>query len=150
MIRIIAKYTMFTVPLLMVVMNPIPSYGNLEKARSQVGANDLDGASCTYEKYHDQNEPDTQARIFKLHCERIIKRIHRDALSRFIGEQVSALLDGNIDPGQVSVVALSGMIAVAHLLGFGGLRDLLLKGKNNRDGFGTCASDYMKKFHGYF
>jgi len=45
-------------------------------------------------------------------------------------------------------VTESGMVAVAHLLGVGGLRSFL-KGEDLADGNGTKASEYMDKFGGY-
>lgn len=45
-------------------------------------------------------------------------------------------------------ITLSGMVAVAHLLGPGGLKDFL-NGTNKKDGLGTEASEYAMKFSNY-
>lgn len=45
-------------------------------------------------------------------------------------------------------LTLSGMIAVAHLLGLGGLKNFL-DGDNDADGYGTKASEYAYRFSDY-
>jgi hypothetical protein len=46
-------------------------------------------------------------------------------------------------------ITISGCVAVAHLLGLGGLGRLLLHGNNGKDALGTSAIDYLTLFQGY-
>lgn len=93
---------------------------------------------------------DVQDRCFMEHVRMLLVWIESRNLHRYVGEQVSALVDGDLAPAADSVVSLSGMVAVAHLLGPGGLRDLLLMARNGADGYLTRASDYMHEFEGLF
>lgn len=95
-------------------------------------------------------DPVAQDTLFAEHVRRLLVWIESRNLHRYVGEQVSALVDGELDPSSDSVVSLSGMVAVAHLLGPGGLRDLLLMARNGADGYGTRVSDYMQLFEGIF
>ena len=91
-----------------------------------------------------------QDRLFRLHVADYLRRMKREGLDHFVGEQVSALLNGEIDPSADSVVTRSGMLAAAHLRGWGGLRALLYDAVDLHDGNGTHVSDYMRTFAGYF
>ena len=97
-----------------------------------------------------------QDRLFARHVADHLTWIKRRRLVRKVGEQVSALFvspfNGRslIDPADDVTITLSGMVAVLHLVGYGGLDDLV-RGKRDRvDGNGTSASDYLREFGGLF
>lgn len=87
-----------------------------------------------------------QDEAFRLHvrawCYYVSKR---PGLTRHIGKPLSDYSDDESG----DALTLSGMIGVVHLLGPGGLSGLL-KGDEGVDGYGTKASDYLKRFNGYF
>lgn len=92
----------------------------------------------------------TQDRIFAAHVHNHLRWIRRRKYERFVGEMTSALLEGELDPADDSVVSLSGMMAVCHLVGRRGLIKLLEKAIDKHDGNHTRASTYMKTLGGYF
>lgn len=43
----------------------------------------------------------------------------------------------------------SGLVAGAHLNGFGGIQELLFKGESSKDALGTSILEYIKRFSGF-
>lgn len=86
------------------------------------------------------NDRELQDKIFLNHTLQY-EAIFKSKYSKFIGQKF-------FHKGIEFTLTLSGMVAVAHLLGPGGLRDFL-NGKNNKDGLGTEASEYAMKFSNY-
>ena len=72
---------------------------------------------------------------------------HVARLAKIITERYEKYLD-SMSVGDAPVT-LSGCVAVAHLLGLGGVSDLLSSQIDRRDGLGTTATDYLREFAGY-
>ena len=89
---------------------------------------------------------DLQDETFRRHVRRLIRTITRYGLLDCVGDPLSDYLD---DYDGDCIVTLSGMVAVAHLLGPGGLRDTM-QGRARADGLGTTAAEYMEHFAGIF
>jgi len=80
--------------------------------------------------------PELQDEIFKNHIADLLKRAKQN-YGKYIGTTVNNIL-----------ITESGLVAGAHLKGFGGVNQFLA-GKDNSDAFGTQISEYIKKFGGY-
>jgi len=81
-----------------------------------------------------------QDEVASWHYNNHTANIKRTGLDRFIGQ---------IDPKSGAEITLSGMLAVAHLGGFGGLQKYLTdQSYTAKDELGTSLSKYMKKFSG--
>jgi hypothetical protein len=81
-----------------------------------------------------------QDEVASWHYNNHAANIKRTGLDRFIGQ---------IDPKSGAEITLSGMLAVAHLGGFGGLQKYLTdQSYTAKDELGTSLSKYMKKFSG--
>jgi hypothetical protein len=83
------------------------------------------------------NDPLLQEELFRKH----VKTFSQYALKKF-GEYINNEVSG-------IKVTLSGLIAGAHLLGWGGVKKFLTEGIDGKDGFGTKISEYIKKFADY-
>lgn len=77
-----------------------------------------------------------------LQDETFMRHVHRLEIS------VELILAGSVYVNEKQL-SLSGCIAVCHLLGPGGLEDLIYKGLDDKDANGTKASDYLSLFAGY-
>jgi len=105
-----------------------------------------------------------QDQLFVGHVLDLVRGIYRSQLDRYIGEMLSAVMANYLQtnrtitamtatpvrPAEDCAVTLSGMVAVCHLLGTGGLGELLWNRRDLADGFGTKASHYLKHFEGIF
>lgn len=105
-----------------------------------------------------------QDALFTGHVLDLVNWVYRSKLDSFIGEWLSAVMSNYLQknrsvpamtatpvrPSEDCVVTLSGMVAVCHLLGPGGLQELLWNRRDKTDGFGTKASHYLKHFEGIF
>ena len=81
-----------------------------------------------------------QEEVASWHYNNHADNIKKQGLDRFIGQ---------IDPKSGAEITLSGMLAVAHLGGFGGLQKYLTdQAYTAKDELGTSLSKYMKKFSG--
>ena len=83
------------------------------------------------------NDPQLQEELFKKH----VKTFAAYALKKF-----SDYLNNEVHGIKVT---LSGLVAGAHLLGWGGVKDFLLNGTVGKDGYGTKISEYIQKFSDY-
>ena len=90
-----------------------------------------------YSKEYFLNNPDFQDRIFKQHCQDLIKRI-KASLSDYLGKPING-----------TEITLSGLVAGAHLGGMGGISNYLKGLCDSNDAMGTKVSDYIKAFAGY-
>lgn len=91
-----------------------------------------------------------QDRLFERHCAEHLHWIIKKGFDRAAGEMTSALLEGRLEPSADSVVSMSGMLAVCHLVGRGGLSALVKYATDRTDGNDTPASHYMQHFGGIF
>lgn len=91
-----------------------------------------------------------QDSAFRRHVSWHLAHVEQRGLDCFVGEQLSALLGGALDPADDCVVSMSGIAAVCHLHGYGGFRALMMECKDLADANGTKASDYMREFGGIF
>lgn len=80
----------------------------------------------------------SQQRVEQWHAGDIMGRIRQTGLDRYVGQEINGV-----------PVTPEGMLAVAHLGGFGGLQRFLETGGqyNPSDAFGTSLADYLKS-HG--
>lgn len=95
------------------------------------------GTSFTKEQF--RTNPDLQRRVEKWHFDDINRRIDAGGLDDFIGKQVKGI-----------PITRSGMLAVAHLGGFHGMRKFLESGGeyDPADFKGTRLSTYLAKHSG--
>lgn len=91
----------------------------------------------------EQFTPEMQEKFFQVHINDIEARIHAAGLDKYIGARVTG--QGN---GITEVITLQGLIAGAHLGGFGGLVEYFKTGGSYdpADDHGTHISDYIVKF----
>lgn len=84
-------------------------------------------------------DEDMQVRVENWHMNDIMSRVSSSGLDRFIGTEINGV-----------EVTPSGMLAAAHLGGFGGLRRFLETGgrHNPSDANGTSLADYMRAHAG--
>lgn len=75
--------------------------------------------------------------VFHLHVQD-----HKNKIKSLFGQKFFQSVYFGVQPD------MSGSIGVAHLLGLGGLLDLL-KGVDGQDANGTKASEYLLKFRGF-
>lgn len=80
-------------------------------------------------------DPNMQQRVEQWHVQDIMSRAERDGLTRHIGQTING-----------TPVTPEGMLAVAHLGGYGGLSKFLSSGGqyNPSDAFGTSLADYLR------
>ena len=90
-----------------------------------------------YSQEYFLNNSDFQEKVFKEHCEDLIKVI-KAMFSIYLGQVIS-----NVE------ITLSGCVAGAHLAGIGGLGNFLTKAYDSSDAFGTKISDYIRDFADY-
>ena len=83
---------------------------------------------------------------------------HQDyAMSILLEKNITELQDiiNQIESGKLVVYAFgkpvtkSGILAGAHLAGYGGVKRYVHKNRNPRDAFGTSLEQYLYKFSGY-
>lgn len=82
------------------------------------------------------NNKELQDQIFDIHIKDLVNRIRKN-LSHYFGKIYRGIL-----------LTESGMVAGAHLVGYGGLKQWL-NGKVVKDGFGTDIEKYLKLFQDY-
>jgi hypothetical protein len=83
------------------------------------------------------NSAEVQDQLFFRHCTDLAGRINKEFGSEF-GKQKHGVM-----------ITLSGLIAGAHLLGIGGVRDFINNGENKKDGYNTSIKDYIQSFVGF-
>jgi len=107
----------------------------------KVGTTNYANSSFQWKKGYSQeyflNNPDFQDRIFREHCNNLMKQIKLKFLSYF-GKTINGIK-----------ITLSGCVAGAHLGGVGGLTAFIIFEYNDCDAFGTTIGDYIKEFGGY-
>ena len=83
------------------------------------------------------NSPELQDKVFEWHVKDYKKRIKKAGLDSYIGKTINGV-----------EVTEDGLVAVAHLGGFGGMRQFLkTNGKDDEaDSNGTSMTDYLRKF----
>ena len=83
------------------------------------------------------NNPELQDKVFNWHVKDYKKRIKKAGLDSYIGKTINGV-----------EVTEDGLVAVAHLGGFGGMRQFLkTNGKDDEaDSNGTSMTDYLRKF----
>lgn len=86
-----------------------------------------------------------QDKCFRKHMERHAAYVERKGWLRWIGTPVSVVAP-DVGPHSDSIITFWGMLGVCHLLGPGGLRDLLGGVRDSADANGTHASDYVREF----
>lgn len=84
------------------------------------------------------SDKDLQDSVFEAHV---------NSLRRWVVSKYSHLLTPDSMVGGVAFT-VSGAVAVCHLLGYGGLMNLV-KGVDGTDALGTKATDYLTLFSGY-
>lgn len=84
------------------------------------------------------SRPDIQTKAFIEMVEIRKRRLVRLGLTKFINRVIDN-----------TKITLSGLVAGAHLVGEGGVRDWLIEGRPVRDGNGVLVQEYVKKFGGY-
>lgn len=96
-------------------------------------------AGMTIEQFATEENVDVQHAANRWHVEDIISRAEADGLTRYVGQRINGV-----------EVTMSGMIAVAHLGGYEGLKDHLSSGGsyNPSDANGTSLSHYMRSHGG--
>jgi hypothetical protein len=82
------------------------------------------------------SSPSLQQRTERWHINDIIERIERGGLMQYVGRSIQGV-----------EVTVPGMIAAAHLGGYGGLERLLRTGQARSDAYGTSTLDYLRR-HG--
>ena len=82
--------------------------------------------------------PELQQAAVKLYNRRNWHQIRHYYLDRFVGRTVHGVK-----------ITKSGLIAGAHLVGVGGLREFLLEGTIVTDGNGTPVTQYIQQLAGY-
>lgn len=82
--------------------------------------------------------PDIQTKAFLEMLQIRKNRLARLKLTNFVNKKIDGVL-----------ITLSGLVAGAHLVGEGGLRDWLVEGRPVRDGNGVHVKEYVQKFGGY-
>lgn len=83
------------------------------------------------------NSPEVQDQLFFRHCTDLAGTINKE-FGNEIGKQKYGVL-----------ITLSGLIAGAHLLGLGGVRNFINKGEVGKDGYNTSIKDYIQSFAGF-
>jgi len=83
------------------------------------------------------NSPAMQDDIFKKHVIGLMKYIKQN-FSQYFNQTVGGI-----------VVTLSGLVAGAHIGGYGGLKKFLEAGQNPTDAYGGSVAGYIRKFAGY-
>lgn len=113
----------------------VGKYGHLGKY--QFSASTLRGLGYDVDRAEFLDSPNLQE-------EAMIKLLlhNKQLLSRYIGVYSGREVGGVL-------VTESGVLAVAHLLGYSGALRFLTGGEDLADGLGTKASDYMSMFGGY-
>lgn len=83
-------------------------------------------------------DPSAQQQVELWHINDILDRIEGDDLSQYIGQEIGG-----------TTVTIEGMVAMAHLGGFGGMSRFLQSGGsyNPQDAYGTSLADYLR-IHG--
>ena len=83
-------------------------------------------------------DPAAQRAVNQWHINDILSRIESNSLSSYLGQSINGV-----------PVTVEGMVAVAHLGGFGGLVRFLQSGGeyNPSDAYGTSLTDYLRR-HG--
>jgi len=83
------------------------------------------------------NSPELQDKVFEWHVKDYKKRIKKAGLDSYIGKTINGV-----------EVTEDGLVAVAHLGGFGGMRQFLKSnGKDDEaDSNGTSMTEYLRKF----
>lgn len=92
----------------------------------------------------------TQDRLFQQHVRGLIRWIFRSGFDSNVGKRLSEIWQTSFVQDRDVLVTLSGMVAVCHLLGPGGLKALLIDRRNDADAYGTHAVDYLKELGGCF
>lgn len=83
------------------------------------------------------NSPEVQDQLFFRHCTDLAGIINKE-FGNEIGKQKHGVM-----------ITLSGLIAGAHLLGLGGVRNFINKGEVGKDGYNTSIKDYIQSFSGF-
>ena len=83
------------------------------------------------------NSPEVQDQLFFRHCTDLAGTINKE-FGNEIGKQKNGV-----------IITLSGLIAGAHLLGLGGVRNFINKGEVGKDGYNTSIKDYIQSFAGF-
>ena len=83
------------------------------------------------------NSAGVQDQLFFRHCTDLAGKINKEFGSEF-GKQKHGVM-----------ITLSGLIAGAHLLGLGGVRNFINKGEVGKDGYNTSIKDYIQSFAGF-
>ena len=84
------------------------------------------------------NNESAQDFAVRVYTEKNWDMIASFGLDRYVGKTVNGV-----------EITASGMLAGAHLVGIGGLRDFIQRGEDKKDGNGVPVSNYIKKFAGY-
>ena len=82
------------------------------------------------------NDHELQDRIFSAHVQDLLKR-----LNKMYGDRLGKVFRG-------IEITLSGLVAGAHLLGIGGVKNFF-SGTDKMDAYGTNIKEYLTKFAGY-
>lgn len=113
--------------------NSVNKYGYT--GRYQFGSTRLKELGYTGTMTNFKNSPDLQEQYFIIHVQNHAKNL------------ISILITAKSKYGDG--VTLSGIIAGAHLVGAGGVRNYILKGIDKKDGNGVKCSYYVNTFSGY-
>jgi len=96
------------------------------------------GKDGVFDTYGFLRRPDIQTKAFQEMIIIRIRRINRLGLYNFVNKTIDGVY-----------ITLSGLVAGAHLVGEGGLRDWLVEGRPIKDGNGVHVKEYVSKFGGY-
>jgi hypothetical protein len=117
-------------------------FGLLQFSRSRFAEAQAAGVvprGMTIEEFATEENVEVQQAANRWHVEDIVRRAEGDGLTQYIGQTINGV-----------EVTMSGMVAVAHLGGYNGMKNFLQSGGryNPSDVYGTSLSSYLGRHAG--